>query len=507
MTMSKDKTRVILLLSAVIAVSVLLFLAAAYFTHAPRKTLGHTDPDDFAGIFVPSSENVGLFFDIKGYVSGSGIYIFLPSSVTGQKLIFYSTNEEGELLERFEEELNGEPFEVAGVPVRVMQSGLPAVELSISPTSPGLSEIEASDDHDLSTRGRATFTDLDGLPATEGMTLRGRGNTSWQEDKKSYQISLARPKDVFGMGLAENWVLLSNAADHSLLRNEVFLSLAEDLGLEFTPKLKEVDLFIDGEYRGVYSLATRVETGKNRVDIGRNDYLYRIGVDKDPYTFLLYDDIEKKDRKEYQPIYGELRDTKDRVRIERSVPFVKTVIEEMYDENSDLTGCDLTSFARYYWLQEFSKTTDPALRSVYMYWKNDDQTMYMGPAWDYDRTAGIIEMPFREEDYLWPDGWTARTQDYYQRMIKNPVFIKAVEEEYKTKGVREAFIRVSEELPQRIENIRAGAAMNFIRWDISGEEESNKVSEVYGDNSFESHVKWLTDWINLRIEWIEEEMG
>lgn len=505
--MGKDKTRVILLLLAVITVSVLIFAAAAYFAHAPRKTLGYTDKEDFSGILVPGAENEGLFFDLEGFVSGSGVFIFLPSSVNGSKLVFYSTDKEGTLLERFEHDFNEGPFEIQGVPVNMMQSGLPSVELSISPTSPGLSEIEASDDHDLSTRGRATFTDLDGLPVTEGMTLRGRGNTSWQEDKKSYQVSLARPKDVFGMGLGEDWVLLSNAADHSLLRNEVFLSLAEDLELEFTPKLREVDLFIDGEYRGVYSLATRVETGKYRVDIGKNDYLYRIGVDKDQYTFLLFDDPEKKDRKEYQPVYGELRDTRDRVRIERSIPFVKTIIEEMYDENSDLTGCDLKSFARYYWLQEFSKTTDPALRSVYMYWRNDNQTMYMGPAWDYDRTAGIIEMPFREEDYLWPDGWTARTQDYYSRMIKNPVFIKAIEEEYRNGGVREAFMKVSEELPLRIENIRAGAAMNFIRWDISGIEENNKVASVYGDNSFESHIKWLTDWINLRIEWIEKEMG
>ncbi len=500
----KRTPRLILLIIIPAAVSVLILTAAALLKTRPEKTVGSTSPDAFSGVFVPSDENEGLFFDTKGFLTGSGVCIFLPSSADERDLVLYSEDEDGVLLERFQHDFTSGPLRILDTDVFVMKSDLPTVNLSFAPSAPDLSEIEASDEHDLSSKGTMELWDEAGFLLKEGMTIRGRGNTSWQEEKKSYQVSLSKARDVLSMGRAEDWLLLSNAGDFSLLRNEVFLSLAKELGIGYTPDLRQVDLFINGEYRGAYSLSEKVETGKNRVDMGRNDYLYRIGVDKDDYTFLLYDDEEKKGMAEYQPLYGELRDSRDRERIDRSFPFVKKVIDEMYDETSLLPDCDLDSYARYYWLQEFSKTTDPALRSVYMYWKNDDQTMYMGPAWDYDRTAGIIEMPFREEDYLWPDGWTARENDYYKRMFKNPVFPQAVKETYENGGVREAFQQVSLELPSRIENIRQSACMNFIRWNVLSEEENNKIAEVYGDNSWENQINWLTDWLRMRAEWIDE---
>ena len=58
---------------------------------------------------------------------------------------------------------------------------------------------------------------------------------------------------------------------------------------------------------------------------------------------------------------------------------------------------------------------------------------------------------------------------------------------------------------KNIENIEKSARMNFIRWNVLSEEENNKVAEVYGDTSYESQISWLTDWIRMRAEWIEEE--
>ncbi|SKB85629.1 CotH protein [Lachnospiraceae bacterium] len=484
-----------------------LFVLIIYYTAAasvrPRETVGFTSEEDFSGIFVPASENDGLYFDTQGFINGSGVYIFLPSSADLEHLVFYSEREDGKLLERFEHDFEQDPVEICGVSVFAMKSELPSINLSFADGYPSLEDIESSEDHDLSSKGTMEMWDRDGFLVMDSMVIRGRGNTTWLDDKKPYQITLAKGESLLGMGKAKTWVLLANAGDFSLLRNEVFLSLAKDLGIAYTPNIRQVDLFIDGEYHGAYSLCEKVEVGKNRVDIDKNDYLYCIGVDRNNYSFFLYDDAEKKGTEEYEPMYGELRDTRDRMKIERSIPYIQEVINEMYDPKSDLSDCDLDSFARYYWLQEFSKTTDPTLRSVYLYWKSDEAKMHMGPAWDYDRTAGIIDMPFRKEDYIWPDGWTAREQDYYRRMIKNPVFQDAVRDVYENGGVREAFMRAADELPARIGNIRTSAEMNFIRWNVLFEEENNKVSYAYGDNSYESQVSWLADWLRMRADWID----
>ncbi len=503
----KNRANIFILLFLSVLTGAILIAAAAFFISRPLKTKGVTDRDSFAGIYVPQNENPGLFFDVNGYIKGDGVYIFLPCTADLSRIVFYSTDENGSCLERFEHDFNSGSINILDVEISALQSPLPSLNINISPASPTLEELEDSEDHSISTRGTLELRDMDGGVITEAVSMRGRGNTSWTEDKKSYQVEFSKPKDLLSMGEACKWVLLANASDHSLLRNEVFLSLARDMGLEYTPALQQTDLFINGEYRGTYSLCSKVEKGKNRVDIGENDYLYRIGVDKDSFSFFLYDDLSKKGSEEYAPIYGELRDSRDPSEIEKAAPFLKTAVEELYDPSSDLSDMDIPSLAKYYWLQEFSKTTDPTLRSVYMYWRCDEKKMYMGPAWDYDRTAGIIEMPFREEDYIWPYGWTAREQDYYKSLFQNPVFTKAVYETYTDCGFEEIFGKAAEELPGRIEHISDSAKMNFIRWDALNQHEDNKVAEVYGDTSYESHLKWLSDWLSMRAGWISEIMN
>lgn len=502
----REKLRIVLLMAVTFAIAGMIIIAAAAIKTRQKKTIGYTDIDNFEGIYVPADENPGLFFDTTGYITGSGVCIFLPCTADESRLVFYSTGKNGEFLERFEHDFNEGALDIEGVSIYTMHSDLPSINLSIAPSSPSINDVESSKDHSVETNGTFEIRDISGNRVSELMTMRGRGNTSWLEDKKSFQVTLEKSQDVLGMGKAKKWILIANAKDHTLLRNEVFLSLADKLGLAYTPKLRQVDLFINGEYNGTYSLCTKVENAKNRVELGDGDYLYRIGADKDEYSFFLYDDLTKKGTEEYAPIYGELRDSKDRGKISKASIYLKNVVNELYEPDSTLDDCDLESFAKYYWLQEYSKTTDPTLRSVYMYWKNDEQKMYMGPAWDYDRTAGIIEMPFREEDYQWPMGWTAREQDYYRFLFKNKTFTDVVYDMYYNGGVREAFTQVSEELPGRIEAISKSADMNFVRWNVLYREESNKIAETYGDTSHESHLKWLTDWLRLRSEWIEDEM-
>ena len=502
----KYKIKILVPMVLAIISSVVVIMAAAMLKVLPKKTLGYTEAEDFSGIFVPSAENEGLFFDTTGFITGSGVCIFLPCTADASRLVFYSTGRDGEYLERFEHDFTSGPVAVDDVDIYVMRTDLPSINLTIVDSSPSLNAVESSKNHAVSSQGTFELRDVSGNSVEEVMTFRGRGNTSWLEDKKSFQVTLQKGHDILGMGKAKKWILVANAKDHTLLRNEVFLSLAKNLKLDFTPSIKEVNLFINGEYRGTYSLCTKVEKAKNRVELGDNDYLYRIGADKDNYSFFLYDDETKKGTEEYAPIYGELRDCKDFTVINKAAPMLRNAFTKLYDTSYDLADFDIESLARYYWLQEFSKTTDPTLRSVYVYWKNDERKFYFGPAWDYDRTAGIIEMPFREEDYQWPMGWTAREQDYYRFLFKNKVFTDAVRDVYENGGVKEAFRQASEELPDRIAAISDSAEMNFTRWNVLYGEESNKIASTYGDTSYRSHNNWLSDWLRMRADWIEDEM-
>lgn len=496
--MQTEKIKKLLLVISSIALCCIL--AGSWIIEKEKtKTMGYTDPEKFSGIFVPADENDGLDFDVKGYLAGSGVYIFLPCTADISHVVFYSTDADGNYLQRFVADFSSSDTEIAGIHVTAMQSKLPSVSIEISENAPSLDDLEASENHSVKTYASMELVSLTDEKYVSKIEMRGRGNISWLEDKKSYQIKTSKALNLLNMGSAKEWILLANAADYSLLRNEVFLGMAADMGLEYTPEIQETDLFINGEYRGTYSLCTKVEKGINRVNIGKEDYLYRIGMDPDKYSFLIPGTGE-------EPEYGELRDVKDEGTISESETYLINILNEMYDPESDLDNIDLTSFAKYYWLQEFSKTTDPTGRSVYFYWIKNENKMYMGPAWDYDRSAGTISMPLTGYDYLWPDGYTARYEDYYVPLFKNKKFTEAVKDVYFNGGVREAFQKASEELPYRIANISESAKMNFIRWPGQPDDIDNKVAYAYGDTSYDSQTAWLSDWISMRSEWISSEM-
>lgn len=98
-------------------------------------------------------------------------------------------------------------------------------------------------------------------------SMKGRGNSTWGKAKKPYNIKLDSKAELFGMEKAKSWCLIANYEDLSLLRNQIVYALGADIGMEETPDCRSVDLYINGEYMGVYLVTEKVEIDKNRVDI------------------------------------------------------------------------------------------------------------------------------------------------------------------------------------------------------------------------------------------------
>lgn len=98
-------------------------------------------------------------------------------------------------------------------------------------------------------------------------SIKGRGNTTWDYDKKSFSIKFTEAVSLFGMPEAKNWNLLANAADPSLLRNSVSFALADEMGIPFVCGYQPVDLYVNGDYLGNYLLTEKVEVLPGRVEI------------------------------------------------------------------------------------------------------------------------------------------------------------------------------------------------------------------------------------------------
>ena len=103
--------------------------------------------------------------------------------------------------------------------------------------------------------------------------IRGRGNATWLWEKKPYSLTLSKSADLLGMGAAKEWILLTNAPDPTHLRNKIAYDLAAEVGLLYSPESNWVDLYLNGEYTGLYLLTERNEIHPQRIPAGNGTFL------------------------------------------------------------------------------------------------------------------------------------------------------------------------------------------------------------------------------------------
>ena len=117
--------------------------------------------------------------------------------------------------------------------------------------------------------GKLNFSDY-----STKATIRGRGSSTWNEEKKPYLLELSGATSVLGMKPAHKWVLLANAFDQSNLRNKIIYDYGRLLNMGFVTDSRYADLYINGDYRGLYLIAEKVECAENRLHIDGCDSIY-----------------------------------------------------------------------------------------------------------------------------------------------------------------------------------------------------------------------------------------
>ena len=198
---------------------------------------------------------------------GDARWLFLPAFADQSGLAL-------EWLEEADEQGARRALLENGEPVSVMQSqNLRTVFLfSDDPVNEGREYIEGGGKHDRRTTGSIAIVAADGTVEYAGdlRQIRGRGNGTWWNVKKPYQIKLEDKADLLKTGdaseAARTWVLLAENTDPTFMKTKITLDLALEIGMEETSHSEYVDLYYDGEYRGMYVLAEKVEIDEARID-------------------------------------------------------------------------------------------------------------------------------------------------------------------------------------------------------------------------------------------------
>lgn len=266
--------------------------------------------------------------------------------------------------------------------------------------------------------------------------IKGRGNYTWTYNKKPFNLKFLEKVDLFGMGESDKWCLLANSMDGTMLKNKLGYEFADKVGLDFSSQAMLVDVYINNEYMGNYTLSETVEVGENRVDIvdlealnaeanagvdireftqsgtrGKNSYLEYgsakwIDIPNNPVDFtggyLLEFELASRYDKELcgfisnygQPVVIKSPEYASCAEVE----YIRDYYQAFEDAVMDETGynaqgkhysdyVDVTSIAKMYVYQEFIKNLDGAATSLFFY-KNPGEKIVAGPVWDVDLGFG-----------------------------------------------------------------------------------------------------------------------
>lgn len=342
--------------------------------------------------------------------------------------------------------------------------------------------------------------------------LKGRGNSSWKMPKKSYQIRLSSPKNLLGMDVSKKWVLISNYADASLMRNYLMYSLAGQL-MDYVPDSRHVNLYINGTYLGNYLLCEKVEIGEGRVDLKN-----KMGILVEIDNFYYYEEEEYFQ----SPISGAhfvLKDSKadDLYREDSLAREAFREFEEeirrfetlLYAEEKDweqiLSMIDTDSFIKYYFLEELAANSDSCRTSVYLYKDGPDDKLHMGPVWDFDKALGYsmrgkyggdptADYVRNIEEYM----GTGKDVTWYSELFQIPEFCEAAEALYQDE-IGEVFASAGELIDSCRDEIASSARMNYETWNIS-DIPKNCDHDPYQYTDWEDSVKDLKEWVKTRTK-------
>lgn len=254
-----------------------------------------------------------------------------------------------------------------------------------------------------------------------GCSIRLRGNTSSNYDKRPMAIRLNEKAGILGMKEHRRWILLSPWTDMSLIRNYLAFNIAQTIqnhfingptdgstlgkGLVWNPSGQNVELVINGIHAGNYLFCEQIKINKNRLKMTNPIFEDVVEKNTSPTvkdcSYLIEFDNNYDETWKFKTSMRELPCLfKDDFKVtatngttyDGSAIFesLKTYINAI---ESNLTNgyyteayksLDINSVIDYWFVYEIAMNDEiQHPKSVYMY-KDGDGKLSAGPVWDFD---------------------------------------------------------------------------------------------------------------------------
>ncbi|MBA3704715.1 MAG: CotH kinase family protein, partial [Bacteroidetes bacterium] len=220
-----------------------------------------------------------------------------------------------------------------------------------------------------------------------------RGVTSKNFEKKSYSLEThdlsGNPIDasLLNMPAESDWVLIASYTDKTLIRNPITYDLFRKMG-HYSSRFRNVEVILNGEYIGVYTLMEKPKRGKDRIDISKltptensdseitGGYILKIDRPDEPGWYsLLPGNSQNKSHFYYEYIYP--KDTAISIPQKSYIKNFMNDFETLMNSSNyanPVNGyskyLDVESFIDYFIITELNKNVDGYRLSTYLYKDN-----------------------------------------------------------------------------------------------------------------------------------------
>lgn len=339
--------------------------------------------------------------------------------------------------------------------------------------------------------------------------ISGRGNSTWDLEKKPFNLKLNKAAALLGMGSSKKWILLANGYDDTNLRNKIVYDVAQ-LSPNWSVHCEFVDLYLNQEYAGLYLLTEKIEVTDQKLNLDRKTGILFQSNYADRWKNAGFVTEHGRAMEMEYPKNGQ-NSALETVRV-----LTNRMEAALYDgREAVLDYIDLDSWCRRYLIDELFLNRDAEKLSALYYYDPGigNDKLYAGPVWDYDLAIANINCSWLESmniparlisnEKRWNDetwSWDARLYQrfWYAHLTELPEFQKAVSELYFGE-YRPAVEKLLTAQMDAIQNqIEASAQMNEIRW-------QGKLPAFYPNRT--TALNAMRDFLTQRIAFLDEYWG
>lgn len=398
-------------------------------------------------------------------------------------------------------QISSSVFEVIGKNFdNLMKTGLPIVVVNTPNSEPILSKEEWIAGASVSIINSDMTFDYKGTT-----NIKGRGNATWRNyPKKPYKLKLSDKHPVFGNPKSKKWQLLAEYCDKSFLRTAMMLELSKIANIRHTVSYDFVELYLNGEYNGLYILTEQVEKDKNRIDVKDDGFIIEDDnyATQEPVWFTT-----TTTNRNYSFKYPDPDDAI--VAGDDNYNYIKDFMNDMesalYSDNYQdaINGyrsyIDCESFAKWYIVMELMGNWDP---NWYYVLDSRGSKLEMIPCWDAEWSLGLAEVGSNgwSQERGKPMAFNRRVNNkrYFSQLLSDPYFKSVVKAEWEEIEVR---------IPQAVQNVQNvrnnisnAANHNFTKWPTLG---TYPGVSLYTFDTWDEEADFIFTYFQQRLEWFD----